>query len=198
MFFSGGKDAIAAGHLLRKHHTSKIIWLFLYFVDGLEIIERTLRHYEKKWSIKIERRPCHETLSLDAQIDGRKKQAYTYGDTEKIYRKEFSAEWICDGQKKADSLARRGALSHCKDGIDHQYKRIHPVIDWSDKRVEAYCKVNKLPVPVSYSMGLKRSFWIPDANRLLWLKLNFPKDYAKIIRKYPQCGDSIFKKLGEV
>lgn len=197
MFFSGGKDAIASAHLLKQHHKGVIHWIYLYFVDGLEVIEPTLTYYERKWNIKIHRRPCSEALSLRAQLSGNRKEHYKYSDTEKMYRKEFGVEWSCDGQKRSDSLARRGMLKGC-DGIDHEGMRIHPVIDWSDKKVFAYCKLHKLPLPKTYSMGIKNSVWVPDATMLLWLRSNFPGDYRKIIETFPQCGDAVFKKTGVV
>lgn len=196
MFFSGGKDAIAAAHLLRQHHRGPIRYLFLFFVDGLEVIERILIHYEKLWGIEIDRRPCHEALSLDAQAEGKRKTRYTYADTVELYRKETGLSWVCDGIKKADSLARRGMLKKCTDGIDWQGHFIHPLMDWTEKHVMHYCKLHRLRLPSSYNLGLPRSFWIPNAEKLIWLKTHFPRDYEKIIAKYPVCGDSVFKKLG--
>ena len=198
MFFSGGKDAIASSHLLRQHHKGPIHWVYLYFVDGLEVIEPTLRHYEKLWKINIDRRPCPEHLSLKAQLRGDRKTHYKYSDAEKLYLEETGIEWICDGQKRSDSLARRGMLKNIENGIDHKKKRIHPVIDWSDKKVLAYCKLNHLQLPKTYSMGMKNSVWVPDATMLIWLRSNLPGDYRKIVNTFPQCGDAVFKKIGVV
>ena len=199
MMFSGGKDAIAAAHQLRQTHKGPITWVYLYFVDGLEVIEPTLRHYERRWKIKIHRRPCHDALSLQAELRGDRKTHYKYGDVERRTREEFGVEWICDGMKKADSMARRGMLKACTpDGVDDRLKKYHPLIDWSEKKVHAYCRLHKLPLPATYSMGLKNSVWVPDANLLIWMKGAFPGDYKKIIDTFPQCGDAVFKKLGTI
>jgi phosphoadenosine phosphosulfate reductase len=198
MFFSGGKDAIASGHLLRLYHRGPIYWIYLYFVDGLSFVESTLRTYERMWGISILRRPSDEHLSLTAQMEGKKKTRYTYADTERLYSAEVGAEWTCAGMKRADSFARRGMLSGIEDGIDWKGKKIYPVIDWSEKKVEVYCRLNKLPLPPTYACGFKRSIWIPDAETMIWIKSAYPDDYEKIISTFPSVGDAVFKRFGSV
>lgn len=196
MMFSGGKDAIATAHLLRSHLPNhQIIWVYFYLVEGLSFVERTLQHYEKRWCVRIHRRPCHETLSLRAAREGARKKKYSYSDTERLARDEFGASWTCDGMKKADSLARVGMLKKLPHGVDEKSKRLHPVFDWSHKKITAYCTLHKLPLPRTYSQGVGRSVWIPDAELLIWLRSHYRQDYEKIIAAFPEMGDAVFKRL---
>lgn len=197
--FSGGKDAIVAGDIsLSQLPKSNLTWVFFYFVEGLEVNEVALRYYERRWGIKIHRRPCHQTLALFARREGTRKRAYKYYDVERAAKEEFGVEWVCSGWKKDDNFARRGVLKKHKSGIIWDTKRVVPVADWSDKRIYAYLRARKLPLPPSYSLGLRRSLWIPDANRLLWLRNHYPRDYERIVTAFPEVGDAVFKKMGEV
>lgn len=181
IMFSTGKDSIVTTDLFFKHHTGKKELVFLYFVDGLEIKEKLLRYYEKRWDCKIHRRPSFESLNLI-----QKDKKYKMADIEAGLRAEFDISWIAQGIRKDESLARRGMLAHLPFGIDEKYKKVYPISDWSAKKVLSYCKLNKLPLPVEYQHGLKHDFYIPDAQLLLYLKNNFNKDYKKVIETFPQ------------
>lgn len=198
LFFSGGKDSIVSADLLRKHFRGKITWLYLYFVKGLQVIEPTLAYYSRAWGVEIHQRPCHETLALLAKREGKRKKLYSIGDIEKRYREEFEVEWICTGYRRDESLSRRGAMAKAPEGIDLKYKKIYPVANFSAKQILAYCKLYKFPLPLTYSLGAERSVWVPDANQLIWLRSYFPGDYTRIVSAFPELGDAVFKKTGEV
>lgn len=192
--FSGGKDAIAAAHLWRKYYTGPDpVYVYLYFVDGLDYVERTLKHYEKLWNIKIHRRPCEEHLNLEARQQGLKKQCNRMSDIERGLRSEFNRDWIISGIKRADSLARRGMLKTAVDGISKKDRKIYPIIDWSHKQVFAYCTLNKLPLSVFYGLGRKMSIWVPNLDDMLLIRAHFPQDYAKIVAKFPEMEHNVFR-----
>lgn len=194
LLFSGGKDAVAMADLWLKYHEGPKRWVFFYFVDGLEIVESVLRHYEQRWNITIDRRPCHETVSLmsRANNNGRK---YKFADVEKNYKAEVGINWSVTGIKRCDSLARRGMLKALgAEGIDQKQKRVYPVIDWSNKQALAYCKMNKLPLGVNYTVGINFSFWLPNDEYLIWLRGRYPDDFKKIVDTFPQYGDAVFRR----
>jgi len=58
----------------------------------------------------------------------------------------------------------------------------------------SYIKLHKLMLPVEYSMGWKRDFYIPNAEGMLFLKNNFPEDYSKVISCFPQL-ESMAKRV---
>lgn len=195
LFFSGGKDAIATAEvwLTRAVLQKEPRFVYFYFVEGLSFVESILRFYEMRWNVRIERRPCHETLSMQSREKGGRR--YSFGDVERMYREETGVQWIISGTKKADSLARRGMLKQFTNGIDEENGRCYPLIDWTDKQVSGYCNIHKLPLPVTYAHGIKRSVWIPDAEMLIWIKGQFPSDYKKIVATFPALEIAVEKRL---
>jgi len=191
--FSAGKDGIVSGDIFRKQYRGKIHWVYLYFVKGFSFVDPILRYYDRAWGIQIEQRPCHETLSIIAQREGKQRQHWTPGMVEKGLQKEFGTKWIVDGIKRCDSLARRGQLKNVRGHIDEKAFKIHPLIEWSDKRVRAYLHLNRLPVPITYSLGPRRSIFSITASMLPWLKMNFPRDYRLLLSEIPEFGDAEFR-----
>jgi 3'-phosphoadenosine 5'-phosphosulfate sulfotransferase (PAPS reductase)/FAD synthetase len=180
IMFSTGKDSIVMSDLLIKSYSGKKEFVFLYFVEGLEIKQRIIDHYEKRWNIKIHQQPHFTPLSLKT---GKK---YKMADIERGLRAKFNISYIAQGVRRDESMARRGMLAHLPYGIDEKYKKLYPIADFSAKDVMAYTKLNKLPLPVEYSHGLKHDFSVPDVDMLIYLKNNFPNDYQKVVAEFPQ------------
>jgi 3'-phosphoadenosine 5'-phosphosulfate sulfotransferase (PAPS reductase)/FAD synthetase len=199
ILFSGGKDSIAMSDMLNEEGLLPKLFVYFYFVPGLSFVESVLRYYARLWRVGILRYPSDESLSLMAQMKGARKTKYNELDVLKALReslslrKELADIWLVSGAKKKDSLARRGMLSKLSNGIDPKRKVIYPLIDWSDRQVMAYCKQRKLRLPITYSMGLKNSMWVPDIEGLIWIKANFPRDYDRIIAVFPILSSMVFK-----
>jgi len=186
LLFSTGKDSIAAGNLLFAAGITGIVPVFLYFVKGLAIKKGIIAYYEKRWNVKIEQRPHPRNLNLKAD------KKYRMADIERSLRAEFNISWIIDGAKKTDSMARRGMMAHLQDGIDERNRKIYPLADWSDSKVMAYIKLNRLMLPVEYQHGFQRDFNVPTIDKLVYLKNNFPNDYQKIIAEFPQLESMVW------
>ena len=180
LLFSTGKDSIAAGNLLFANGLTGITPVFLYFVPDLTIKKSIIAYYEKRWGVKVEQRPHPRNLSLKT---GKK---YRMADIEHSLRAELNVSWIIDGAKKTDSMARRGMLANLSEGIDERNRKIYPLADWSDRKVMAYIKANRLMLPVEYQHGFRRDFNVPTIEKLVYLKNNFSGDYRKIIAEFPQ------------
>ena len=161
----------------------------------MEIVERSLRYYEKKWNIEILRRPCHETLSMLGQRKEKgTKRKFSRGDVDNLIREELGLTWIVNGTRRSDSLAVRGMLKGLQEhGIDSNSHKLYPVIDWKNEQIFTYCRMNKLMLPITYSMGAPASVWIPDAVALTWLKTNFRGDYNLVVKQFPELEHAIFK-----
>jgi 3'-phosphoadenosine 5'-phosphosulfate sulfotransferase (PAPS reductase)/FAD synthetase len=188
VMFSTGKDSIVMADLLIKGYSGKMEFVFLYFVEGLEIKQRIIEHYEKRWNIKIRQQPDSTALSLKT---GKK---YKMSDIERGLRDKFNISYIAQGIRRDESLARRGMLKHLPYGIDEKYKKIYPIADFSAKDVMAYVKLNKLPMPIEYSHGWKRDFYVPDVDGLIYLKNNFPNDYKKVIAEFPHLEGMVWAR----
>jgi phosphoadenosine phosphosulfate reductase len=179
VMFSTGKDSIVmTDMLMRLYHGCKEL-VFLYFVKGLEIKQRIIDYYEKRWQVQIRQQPHFGALSLKT---GKK---YKMADIEHGLRATYNISYIAQGIRKDESLARRGMLANLPYGIDERNKKIYPIADWSAKMVMAYIKLHKLPLPVEYSHGWNHDFSVPDIDGLVYLKNNFNKDYKKVIAEFP-------------
>lgn len=182
VLFSGGKDSIVTLDLCFKYFRKEQLQVVhYYFVPGLSIKERILTWYENRYDIKIQREPDSKTIALQVG-----KKSYKQADQEAVIRRKYSVKYLAQGIRKQDSMARRGMLANLPGGIDERNGKIYPVADWTTKQIFAYIKLNKLMIPVEYSMGAKRDFYIPDAAGMLMLKNNFPEDYEKVISVFPQ------------
>ena len=182
IMFSGGKDSIVTLDLAMTYFKrDKIKILHYYFVPGLSIKERILKWYEDKYKIEIIREPDSKTIALQTG-----KKSYTQSKQESIIRQKFNVKYLMQGVRKQDSMARRGMLANLNHGIDDRNGKLYPIGDWSTRQVFSYIKINKLMLPLEYSMGLGRDFYIPNATGMEMLKNNFPEDYKKVIECFPQ------------
>lgn len=188
VMFSTGKDSIVMADLLMKGYSGRKEFVFLYFVEGLEIKQRIIEHYEKRWNIEIHQQPHCDSMALKT---GKK---YKMADIERGLRTKFNISYIAQGVRRDESIARRGMLKHLPYGIDEKYKKLYPIADFSAKDVMSYIKLNKLPLPVEYSHGWKHDFSVPDVAGLVYLKNNFPNDYKKVITEFPKLQAMVFGK----
>jgi len=188
VMFSTGKDSIVMADLLVKGYSGRKEFVFLYFVEGLEIKQRIIEHYEERWNIRIHQQPHFGKLSLKT---GKK---YKMADIEHGLRAKFDISYIAQGIRRDESIARRGMLKHLPHGIDEKYKKLYPIADFSAKDVMSYIKFNKLPLPVEYSHGWKHDFSVPDVDGLVYLKNNFPNDYKKVIAEFPHLEAIVWER----
>ncbi len=176
--FSTGRDSIVMLDLMMKNYKGKMTFVYYYFVPNLEYKEKLLKYYEQKYDIKIERRPSQITLSY---MLGRViKQSEVFNNS----RHEFGISYFALGERRCESLKRRGKLAHIYD-VDERNKYFYPLIDFSNKQVESYVKLHNLPIGEEYKVGYKHDLSICDPKGLLYIKHQYPDDYNKIIRTFP-------------
>ena len=186
LMFSTGKDSIVAGDLMFRYH-GNIRPVFLYFVDGLEIKERVIRFYEKRWNVQIIRRPSADTMKM---LNGKK---ITLSQIEAGLRKEFNIAWTIWGVRRSDSMQRMAIIGKTDRGIDERNRKLYPIGWWKPSDVYSYCKFHKLILPIEYQHGFKRDFSNPDGEALIYLRNTFPDDYRKVIEKFPICEQMVWK-----
>jgi len=193
--FSTGKDSIAALDLCARHF-KKVAAFFMFVVPGLSFQEAYVSQAERRYGIKIVRLP-HWSLSTSFRVNyyrpgcdaSAKTPEISLNDVEAWLRKEHGATWFAYGQKKNDSLERRGMLSAC-GGIDVKGRRVYPVAEFSDKQVWAYLRLHRLPVPIDYAF-FRRSFGGLTPEELRGVRDHFPKDFAKIVAQFPEIEAAI-------
>jgi 3'-phosphoadenosine 5'-phosphosulfate sulfotransferase (PAPS reductase)/FAD synthetase len=187
LFYSGGKDSLVLLDMLTKHFTVKLA--FMYFVDGLQHVERYLHYAQKKYGVEYKKYP-HWMLSQYYNDNYFRFHSEPIAnikltDIEAQARLDFNCKWIVTGMKKADSLNRRLMLGTFFMGaVDLKGNRVHPLSEWKKADCLSYIKLHKLPMPVMYnkknSSGMDLN---PDV--LNWCKINAPNDYKKIIEQFP-------------
>lgn len=189
--FSTGRDSAVMLDLMCRRYKGEMTFVHYYFVPNLEYKERLLRFYEKKYGITIHRRPHWITLSY---MFGRRVEQ---GDVMKATRKEFNLTFFALGVRRSESLTRRGLLAHVSD-IDEKFKYFYPIIDFTQKQVEAYVRLRGLPLGEEYKDGFKHDLSVPDDRGLLYIANNYPGDYRRIIEIFPQLEAKVFrlKKMG--
>jgi sulfate adenylyltransferase subunit 2 len=160
--------------LLCKHHESDMVFVYLYYFATTPSKDALLRWYERRYRITINRLPGPATRSIEC---GKKIRM---ADIEAELRQEHDISYIAQGVRRDESFARRGMLAKTVDGVDARNLKFYPVCDISAKEAMAYCKANKLPLPVEYSRGLKHEISEADGELLLWVKNNFPADYSAL------------------
>lgn len=180
VMFSTGKDSIVTLDLMMKHYKGEMKFVYLYFVKGLPMKESILQHYEKRYGITIDRLPSAHHIAMKTGKKIRLSQI------ESGIRFKYNISYLATGDRRSESLSKRGMLANARSGIDEKYKKIYPVINFLEKDIYAYIKLHRLPLPVEYNTGKKRDFYIPAASDLLVLKYNYPEDYRMIITEFPK------------
>ena len=189
LFYSGGKDSIVLLDLLSRHF-KEVNLLFMYFVKGLEHIEKYVTWAEKKYNVKVKKVP-HWILSRMYNESyyrlhtAQKVPNVKLIDIENAAKKHFDCEWIVTGMKKNDSLNRRLMLNTWYMGaINLKSKRACPLSNWRKNDCLYYIKQNKLPMPISYdSKNSSGAALTPEF--LTYCKTHYPKDYEKVLQQFP-------------
>jgi len=199
--FSTGKDSLACLDMAVRIF-DRVQPYFLYWVKNLSFQERTLSWAERRYGFEILRLPhaylCSMYMSSDYRhplpID-RLKRVMQLTDQENAIRADTGLTWIVTGQKRADSLWRRGALYEVAqtEGISAKRRNIFPLIDWTDAAVFNYLKMARVPMPADYRLFADLTRHSPswDLNNkgqgryLLRIKETWPEDYARILGQFP-------------
>jgi len=194
VMFSTGKDSVVTLDLAAKYFKRFEI-CFMFYVEGLEFQEKTLRHYEKKFDKKILRVPHFDTSYF------LKYGYYTQPDFSvpilkitdnwNYARDHFGIDWIVSGETVYDSLQRR-AMIRSGGAINSKTKRIHPLAEWKKSDVIRYIKIHNLRVGVEQNqLGFTAEGLEPLG--LAYIKEHHPDDFEKMKRVYPLI-EAVIKK----
>lgn len=203
VMLSGGKDSVITLHLVReKFPAERVKCVHLGIARGLRFIENVLDHVCKRYGVTWHWYP--HVLAAAYLRDARfrkpnleQAQALSkrlvYRDIEAHARKEMGAEWVFTGQRKVDSLERRGMIKQW-GVVDEQHKRCHPIADWSTRSAWAYVSAKRLPT-VPWLGKSKNGFGLDFTPEVLTdLRDRYPDDYATLERAYPFISGIIARK----
>lgn len=185
---SGGKDSVVTLALACKYAAS-VRGFFMYMYPHLDFQRGYIEQLERRFGVQVDWIPhpgrmrwLHQgTYRQAADLDS---PIVDYGEIYSQLREQTGRTWIVAGEKKCDSLQRRGMISK-SGGFDEKRQWIYPLADWSHRQVYRYLKQHGLPLAPDYSLGLRESFGGQYANELLKVKERFPDDFQEIKDEFP-------------
>lgn len=189
LFLSLGKDSLVTLDLCAPHFRH-ITCVFMYFVQGLEHIERWVRWALARYpNIEIIQIPhWNLTYALRGGLccpPDPSVRVMTLRDTIKAMRIRTGLQHTFLGMKMADSMKRRlfirqYAQNHyCNNGM------CYPLAEWTQRDVLAYMRQHRLPEPIRYSRTKPGGGVGLSMDCLTWLRDNCPQDLKKIYEVFP-------------
>ncbi len=190
--FSGGKDSWAVLDLCR-HYFKKVTGFFMYFIPGIEFIEKIMDEARNRYHVEILYYP--HLLLFSAIKTGVYMPNYYKFDTlpniklmdlYAIARHDSGISLIATGIKKTDSLWRRMDLK-----TTSYSDVLHPILDWNKFDTLAYLKMRGIPIP----SGPKGNAGGVDLSMpsLIWLHDTYPDDFKKLLGYFPY-AEAVIKR----
>lgn len=188
LFCSLGKDSLVLLDLLYPKF-NRIVCVFMYFVKGLEHIERWVGWAKARYpGIEFVQVP-HWNLSYILRgglycVPNPKIRLIKLADVVKAMRMKYGIEYVFLGMKKADGMNRRLMLNgyetqgYCNNGM------VYPLADWTQKDILTYMRQHNLPEPVRYSLKASSGVGF-NLDCMLWLEKNYPQDLERIYKTFP-------------
>lgn len=190
LFCSLGKDSLVLLDLLAPRF-KRVVCIFMYFVDGLEHVEKYIKWAERRYPNIVFDRIPHWNLSyvhrggLYCQPTTRQEEKLQkLRDVIDLMRAKHGIQDTFLGMKKSDSLNRRLMLNTYDQTTYDNKGLIYPLADWTQKEVLAYMKQKSIPLPIRYSEKASGGVGF-NLDCFLWMRKNAPQDLAKVLEAYP-------------
>lgn len=193
LFCSLGKDSLVLLDLLYPKFR-RIVCVFMYFVKGLEHVERYIHWAQARYpSIEFVQIPhwnlTHILRNGMCCVPNPKVKLLKLSNVEESMRLKYGIDYVFYGMKKADSMNRRLMLN-TYENYTHAGK-VYPLADWKQKDILAYMRQHKLPEPVRYSKKASGGVGL-NLDCLLWLRKHSPGDLQKILSTFPLAEKILF------
>lgn len=183
-----GKDSIVTLDLVYPRFR-RVVCVFMYFVDGLEHIERWVRWVKSRYPRVEFAKVPHWNLSYILRgglycIPRPDVKLIKLADVVKAMRKKYGIHHVFLGMKKADGMNRnlmlRGyeAQHYTNNGL------CYPLAEWTQRDILAYMRQHHLPQPVRYSLKASSGVGF-NPECFLWLRDNCPQDLERIYKVFP-------------
>ncbi|MDY3529160.1 phosphoadenosine phosphosulfate reductase family protein [Riemerella anatipestifer] len=195
LFYSAGKDSICLLDLLAKEF-DEVVCVFMYFVEGLEHIDRFIRFSETHYNnVRFIQTPHWNLTKIHRAglfCQPKKVRQLMFGDVIQAMKLKTGIPYAFIGEKQADNLNRRLKLRGYELEAISITNNIYPLSHWKDADVLNYIKRNKLPKPISYGNN-KRSNGVGfNEDCYVWLREYYPSDLEKILKAYPLSQKILF------
>lgn len=192
LFHSGtGKDSIMLCDVLSKNF-KKVHCIFMYIVKNLEYENKYIQWAEKKYNnIYFYQTPhfCIYSFIKNGYLGIKKDEnigKMSIAKIDTLFKKKLNIKWSVYGFKKNDGITRRFMLKDTDNGINHNTKKVYPLMDLSNKDVLNYITDNTLIYPFSYDKNIPSTSC--DISKPLFLKTikeKYPNDLRKIFNQFP-------------
>ncbi len=191
-----GKDSLVTLDLIYPRFR-RIICAFMYFVRGLEHIDRWIRWCRSRYpKIEFVEIP-HWNLSYILKsglycVPRPDVKVLNLADIIRGLRAKYGVYYTFLGMKKADGMNRNLMLRGYEESGYENNGLVYPLADWTQKMVLSYMRMHRLPQPVRYSLKASSGVGF-NIECLLWLEKNFPQDLQTIYRTFPMCERQLWE-----
>lgn len=193
-----GKDSIVTLDMIAPHF-KRIVCVFMFFVKGLEHIERwkswVCARYKNVEFVEIPHWNLTYILRSGLYCTPHPNQKLLkLMDIEKALRLKYNIQWVFLGMKKADSMNRNLMITQFKDTHYTDNMNAYPLAEFSQKQILSYMVMHHLPEPVQYGLCQagaearvgKASNGIGfNLDCLLWMREYYPQDLERIYQVFP-------------
>ena len=188
LFCSLGKDSLVLLDMLYPKF-ERVVCVFMYFVEGLEHIERWVGWVKAKYpNIEFVQIP-HWNLTYILRygmysVANPKIKLLKLADVVKAMRLKYGTYYVFLGMKKADGMNRNLMLKGYEANNYENNGMVYPLADWNQRDILAYMRQKRLPQPVRYSLKASNGVGF-NIDCFLWLRENYPQDLGKIYKTFP-------------
>jgi 3'-phosphoadenosine 5'-phosphosulfate sulfotransferase (PAPS reductase)/FAD synthetase len=183
--FSGGKDSLVLLDLCARSF-EEVVCYFLYFIPGLQFLEKRLDYARRRWGVKILYYP-HWVLFGALKHGVYCDKANQFGDLKEIKMNmvyqtvmaETGINLLATGAKQSDSRWRKVYFKIAKF-----QNIIYPIRGWNKYDILSYLKMHDIPIPQSEAGG-QSSGADMSPNFLWFLYDNYPDDFKRLEEVFP-------------
>lgn len=194
--FSGGKDSLAAWLALLDSGV-EVVPYSLYYVPGLEFVDREMDRFEDFFGTRIHRYPhasffrwlnnlVFQAPERCAVIEAARLHTFSHEEIANLIRADLGMpadSWIADGVRAADSIVRRTSIvTH--GAVKSRTHKASVVWDWRKSHVMDRIADSGVGLPIDYEW-FGRSFDGIDYRFLEPLKRHAPEDYERVLAWFP-------------
>jgi sulfate adenylyltransferase subunit 2 len=199
VFCSMGKDSLALLDLVYPKF-DRVICVFMYFVKGLEHVEKYIRWARVKYpGVELIQLP-HWNLSYLLRdgiycVANPDVKLIKLSDVVSAVNEKTGVNYTFLGMKKADSINRRLMLNTYPNGINNG--KAYPLSNWTNKEVMAYLRSRNIPDPVMYSNKASGGMGF-NLDCFSWMREHYPGDLEKVLRVFPLSARILFEHDNKV
>lgn len=196
LFNSMGKDSLVLLDLIYPKF-KRIVCVFMYFIEGLDHIERYIKWCQARYPrIEMVQVP-HWNLTYILRsgtycVPNPKVKLMKLRDVVEVMQVRTGLHYAFLGMKKADGMNRRLMLNgYQSNGYENQ-GLVYPLADWTQRDILAYMRQKKLPQPIRYSHNASGGIGF-NLECFLWMRDNAPQDLQKVLQAFPMSERILFE-----